>query len=853
MVTRLLLQGGLYLGEESNFVHAEADNPDGYFEHSGFLSINERILETFGGGWDAPPEFPENWASNPKLDGLRAEADALVKTFTKSPWGWKDPRSSLTLEFWREVIPDLQVVLCVRNPLDVCASLNKRGYASKAFGRNLWLRYNKDLLAASSSLPTLCTHYSSYFYDAGDETARLFEFCGLKHDKRSVAKASALVQSKLRHANSNIMESLLSFGLDEDSMVYLELCHRAGPVFNKFIREEMQSRVSGAVDQKIGDLERELRTAGEGLFKQTLRNDDLTSRVSALQERVFKFEHYPTIVNDLQHELHLLRVANRTIREDMFANMSVRDQELAEQRQKTAELAYQLELVSVSPQMVWGGRVGRLRNMIAPAGSTRSKIARFFFRGFRFLFRKARRLVRGGSAAPAIEPPSVAAAEPDACSHSLPTADVSLQSVSEEEHPVQPVPEEESAVEAVQAVTASKAEVLNEEQETRISEIVESILNTGHKVAVSISHDDFVSFTGGVQKVIREQCKNLISQNITHLHFCPRGLEEEYLVTVNAERQASLPSIGLLRLVEGIRDLVGFIEIHHMMGMDLATVDAILESAENAKHIMWIHDYFTACPSYTLLRNGRNYCGAPPIESHACIVCSFHGAREVSYPAFKRLLNKYKFLFVTPSEASRDVWLRAFPEHRDEIQVLPLYSVSSSEEMLSTEILKGTIRVAYPGDGRVHKGYAGWRELVKAYEGNKKYNFFHFGLSPAEPVLRFRQVTSTDDELSPMTANLRENLIDVAVICPIWPETFNIVAHEAYAAGCFIVTCAVSGNVPRFVEQNKCGVVLATPADVLAYFEDWERVAEDVREFRDRLKVYPRLTFNIDQIANLYT
>jgi hypothetical protein len=224
----------------------------------------------------------------------------------------------------------------------------------------------------------------------------------------------------------------------------------------------------------------------------------------------------------------------------------------------------------------------------------------------------------------------------------------------------------------------------------------------------------------------------------------------------------------------------------------------------------------------------------------------------VSHPAQKELLCKYPFSFFTPSEVSLSIWLRTFPEHREVASVIPLYNVDSSGEALSQAMVKGRIRVAYPGSGQHHKGYTHWQEIVRTYEGNSKYEFFHFGMYPLEPKPRYREVLSSDDDLSPMTACLRENFIDVAVICPIWPETFNIIAHEAYAAGCFIVTTAVSGNVAKFVEENRCGIVLPTPEDVLAYFENEDQVAQEVSDYRKALKEYPRLKFNIEMISGLY-
>ena len=31
-------------------------------------------------------------------------------------WGWKDPRTCLTLPFWQDVIGSIRYVICIRNP-----------------------------------------------------------------------------------------------------------------------------------------------------------------------------------------------------------------------------------------------------------------------------------------------------------------------------------------------------------------------------------------------------------------------------------------------------------------------------------------------------------------------------------------------------------------------------------------------------------------------------------------------------------------------------------------------------------------------------------------------------------------
>ncbi|MEZ5023867.1 MAG: sulfotransferase [Chitinophagales bacterium] len=42
------------------------------------------------------------------------------------PWGWKEPRNSFTLEFYKELFPDAKIIHIYRNPIDSANSYLKR-------------------------------------------------------------------------------------------------------------------------------------------------------------------------------------------------------------------------------------------------------------------------------------------------------------------------------------------------------------------------------------------------------------------------------------------------------------------------------------------------------------------------------------------------------------------------------------------------------------------------------------------------------------------------------------------------------------------------------------------------------
>ena len=54
------------------------------------------------------------------------KARLLIEGFDSAGvWGWKDPRNSLTLPFWQDLLPGLKTLIMVRNPLEVAHSMKR--------------------------------------------------------------------------------------------------------------------------------------------------------------------------------------------------------------------------------------------------------------------------------------------------------------------------------------------------------------------------------------------------------------------------------------------------------------------------------------------------------------------------------------------------------------------------------------------------------------------------------------------------------------------------------------------------------------------------------------------------------
>src|SRR6266566_7651717 len=291
MLTRLLHACGLYLGSESALMPPQADNPEGFWEHLGFVAVNDELLNELGGAWDLPPKADENFG-DPRLDPLRMKARLLIEGFdSRDVWGWKDPRNSLTLPFWQNLLPGLKTLIMVRNPLEVAYSMRERNGTSYSFGLRLWEIYNRRLIEAATAQQQLVTHYDLFFEDAESELRRIAHFIGLPDAE--VANAAALVRRQKRHARFSIDNLIDARVSGEVIQFYRALISEAKGKIRSTSRGAKQgepdlpagaiTRLNAAVPETIAQiqhLERELLAQAEARHKREV--DEFSSHLQEL-------------------------------------------------------------------------------------------------------------------------------------------------------------------------------------------------------------------------------------------------------------------------------------------------------------------------------------------------------------------------------------------------------------------------------------------------------------------------------------------------------------------------------------------------------------------------------------------
>lgn len=202
---------GVSLGLGDRLMKPGPDNPTGYWENRDIKELNDELLARLGGSWDQPPVLDRGWEHDASLDRLRARASEVLDDAFGGPRsgqgfiGWKDPRLSLLLPFWRTFTPITTTIVMVRHPAEVAASLCARNGIEAPQAAMLWLRY---LLAATANDPShLLVQHHAFFADLPGTLATVAAHVGLPPPAEdTVARAREHLDSSLRHHVATIAE-----------------------------------------------------------------------------------------------------------------------------------------------------------------------------------------------------------------------------------------------------------------------------------------------------------------------------------------------------------------------------------------------------------------------------------------------------------------------------------------------------------------------------------------------------------------------------------------------------------------------------------------------------------------------
>lgn len=218
LTTHIAKESGLWIGEKSDLDWRGTADPDGIWENMAFVRLNNDIIRYFKSNWALDGYVDVmlgiNWAellNSSDMFLFRKKAYYLTlqlldgqQVYSKKDWGWKDPRTSLTLPFWVNIYKDdLKVIWCYRHPSESAVSMQKRQYEGQKYYKqwwNVWHTYNQSIYNFHKNhpdIPLLMIDYKDWFTDHDNTLNRLIGFLNTEPSENSMKVINQIIKPEL--------------------------------------------------------------------------------------------------------------------------------------------------------------------------------------------------------------------------------------------------------------------------------------------------------------------------------------------------------------------------------------------------------------------------------------------------------------------------------------------------------------------------------------------------------------------------------------------------------------------------------------------------------------------------------
>lgn len=154
-----------------NLLGQNPTNEAGHWESLDLVAIHDDLLATAGSRWDDWRAFNSDWIRSGVAESYRVKLLGILQNnFGGSHlFVVKDPRICRFVPLWLDVLErfgaEARVVIPIRNPLEVAASLRRRDNSSLARSYLLWLRHVLDAEMATRWLPRAIVIYQELLDD----------------------------------------------------------------------------------------------------------------------------------------------------------------------------------------------------------------------------------------------------------------------------------------------------------------------------------------------------------------------------------------------------------------------------------------------------------------------------------------------------------------------------------------------------------------------------------------------------------------------------------------------------------------------------------------------------------------
>lgn len=208
LVARLFYEAGANMGDPETFYRPDQWNPDGYYEQPDIHAINMPLIN--GNLW----KFAYFWLPSTRTIMKRSPRFREMIQVTASKYDdsiVKETRFSLTLPAWLEYGTEVdRILVCLREPIQVAKSIQKRNHTLIRHGLWLWEVHNQRLLEnVPDTIPVWYLNYHNLLNPDTyvNELGQAFQFMGLQmSDDRVLELLQMCVKPKMNHHKNAVTQ-----------------------------------------------------------------------------------------------------------------------------------------------------------------------------------------------------------------------------------------------------------------------------------------------------------------------------------------------------------------------------------------------------------------------------------------------------------------------------------------------------------------------------------------------------------------------------------------------------------------------------------------------------------------------
>jgi lipopolysaccharide biosynthesis glycosyltransferase len=207
------------------------NNPEGFWEPIGLVHLHDQMLRAAGTTWDDPGLIPEFWKNKQFIRPFQEKIVQIIKNEygDSSLFVVKDPRITrfipVTMMALRKIGAQPKLVIAIRNPLEVAASLKARDGFHFAKSLMLWLDHTLHAERATRKHDRTFVLYDRLVKDWGDVVHSLAADLKLDFPDRS-AKNDVLIESFISKAHQHHEFTLDDIDVHEDVTEWVKLTYK---------------------------------------------------------------------------------------------------------------------------------------------------------------------------------------------------------------------------------------------------------------------------------------------------------------------------------------------------------------------------------------------------------------------------------------------------------------------------------------------------------------------------------------------------------------------------------------------------------------------------------------------------